>query len=827
MKKIKRKYFKNIVAGGLVACMALVDTLLAVKTGSGASIVEVEEHAMTEYFADGNYNGTDSSFEIACDEDEMSSGTVSCYNILEIVRGEGLGTFGYFIDGWEPMPVEGAEMKHAYMDAIMNEVCGDPDQNKYKELPTAFRNFSSKFSAAKRPFELSSDSPAPGYYTGYYKYVGSEKGVYALVSGSLDKENFKAKMKSKFYNSGTGYDYIWVDSDQTATQLKNSGTLDLNKDIIVQNHRKYKYVNKNMFFNQIYTPQEYDKNAAENSRYSGSSYDEWKETHKVNLKTITCAELKDEDIEWADLIIFSNSSDDYAKEAYNIYKLACPDKGSSLPSRDSLPELKLKDFHQAFLIYDRIVAREDASIIFDVKSVSAGAINTDFKKLLAMLFRVNKIENKNGVNQVVNYAGRDMFMDYLPYYVDKNMAPGQQPDGESNKHNHQTEVNGYMYQDFPRDLTDKSGDRVESDGYYYDKNRNKVDSKPPYYFKMDRSNTTDYIYISTDGKFMVSDDNCERIYFNDWEGNNNNNTGWAHRVVSWYNNLMPKSGSNEWPFDTSGTEGDDYLKYWWFSKDVTDQGCHIPIYYQYYGWGGYRALRQGNDIPEDSYKNEAFGYENVLHNTDIVSDAVNGRKKKREYEDETHVETKDKKYFFLSLNIENGDGVNKTQKGNKVMYINDYEVSGRTDLPINFKLRTSENIAKIELFRKGVTDTDPVRIALYEPKATNDITALDKKLEFTKSPGGTGLKLIYDPNKQPDVAAPNPDTAHHNLRIYTFGTSKDISDAASRIWDIKTADLTGVNTKFILRASIETPAGDYKSVDDVIYVVKRNFFTLE
>ena len=335
---------------------------------------------------------------------------------------------------------------------------------------------------------------------------------------------------------------------------------------------------------------------------------------------------------------------------------------------------------------------------------------------------------------------------------------------------------------------------------------------------------------------MVSDKYCGKVYYVDYDGNESTLYGYAHRYISWYNTLMRKSGSDTWPFDVSGAEGTDYLEYWWFSTTVVDQGVHLPIYYQYYGWGGYRAPNQ-SDIPEGNYKNASFSYENVVFKGDIVKKAVNGRKEKREYTDTDadHIETiVTPHYFFLSVNIENGDGVNKKLQGNKVMYVNDYEIPTPTaQLPINFKVRTSEDISKIELFRTSVSDAN--RIAEYIPASTNNIKAKDTDLVFTERTRGTTLTLynetVYaEPADAAVKTKPARDAEHHDLYIYSYGIK--IKDGAtlktSMPGEIKTAThLSGVNTKFILRITVEPVEGMGKSVSDEIYVVKRGFFSLD
>ena len=832
------KYIKNIVAGMLVISMVFVDLPLALKvyrsndTGNGDERIEYENHDMETYFADGNYNGSDSFWEKTSDDSDTinTNETLYHYNILEIVRGEGMGTIGYLIDGLEPVPGDTPEMRHAAMDALMNTVNG---RSWLGEKPNAVRNFEAKLSYDKMPFEVQSSSNG---YTGYYKYVGPDKGFYYVDDSTYDEGSHSVIAESKFYNysnntySGKSYDYIWVDADGTAQQLIDSDVTDDDKDYVVEHHRKYKYVNKNTFFGTLYTPQEYDANA--NDKYKSSTVDEWKKNHKVQLKTVPCGQLKDEDIEWADLIIISNGDGDQVTEAYNIYKYSHPQeaKNGLLPDKNSLPKFEIKTFRQALLIYDRIAAREDASVVFDVKNITGGTseINNNLRKLIAMLFRMDKIIN----NTTVRCAGRDMFMDYLPFYVDAWKAPGQRTDGVSNAFNGLKEMNGYMYQDFPRTQVSASysGDSdVDSTNYYYDINGKVVEKTA--YFRRGKSNTTDYIYIDDEGRFRVIADEYSysgKVYWVDYDAYGSQ-SGFAYRYVSWVKNLAQLNKSQTWPWQLSGSDGDGYLKYWWFSKEVTDQHVHIPIYFMYYGWGGYRAFNSSGDNLEGAYKNQSFSYENVLYQNDNMKKAINGREVKREYTDPTHSEQiPTPHHYFLSVNIENGDGVNKTIGGNKVLYVNDYEMTGSnaiTELPIRFTVRTSENIHKIELVKKkGSIETV---IQQYNPVSSNDIT-IPEADQTLKCSGRPDLVMrnetVYEGTG--DSRKPTKDIAHNNLYIYSFADYDRVgTDGAENIsMKIKADDFkSGSNNKFLLRVYVR----DDKYVEDEIIVVKRGFFMLE
>ncbi len=785
--RVKKKY-KSIIAFSLVISIVFSNLTFA---------------------ADGNYNRTDSSYEISNGEnDEIESytyETIYHFNILEITRGEGMGTFGYSLDGYEPVlqDISGydeekmKEMRHACMDALVNRINGG-DQNESKdELPSFMSNMLTQFSdGEKKPF-----STKHGKYTGYYKHVGKGEGFYSLINGTLDKSNHKAKMVSKFYtsyvDSDRDNDYIWVDTSLTLSELLASDSVK-SDDIVVTDHRKNKYINNNVFFKNFYTTE--------------GSVEDWKKNHKIQLRTKACTALKDEDIEWADFIYLTNGKGVYAQSAYEVYKAAHP--GKTFPDIDNLPHLDLPTFKQTLEIYDRVAVREDVAILVDGKDrFTGGKINTNYMKLIAMLFLVNNIHNNDGKYG----SGREMFMDYIKSYVANNKAPGLRTTAVSNKMNGLTEENGYMYQDFPRTKVERNDDHDDSANEYFDLNGNFRNEKC--YFKKSKSNTTDYIYINEEnGNFTVDNQYSGRVFWVDYEIYNNSGKqdGFAHRFISWTRQSDKLGGSqynnrSEWPWDI--VEG-SCLKYWWVAKDVTDQQAHLPLYFQYYSndpnsWGPYRAI---SDPVQGTYKNQSFSHESGAFKGDLVKDAIEGRPHKREYEDPEHGEKKgtpQKKYYFLSVNIENGDGVNKALGGNKVLYVNDYEIKDNiiAEIPLQFVVRSSENITKIEVLKNSGASP----ILTFTPTGTNDIANITSPLTFT---GGVTL------NPKDMSRPPEPDTDHHSLLIYRY--SGDIKLNKS-YFD------SGSNNKFIIRVWVQPMADKPESarhVDDQIYVVKRNFFEL-
>ncbi len=908
MKKIDRKYIKNIIAGMIVLCMMLADISLAVSNASQKDFIEVEDHELTMYLADGNYNGTDSDAEITNgDNDSISTyQNVYMFNILEIIPEEGLATVGFSIDGFEPvydtniknletklqslrnkakegnlselekeelksLPDEILEMRHAYMDALINEdICGGNSVQPLSMINNVITQFCDTDSS-KQPFgyEKNIYNNTKTEHTGYYKYVGSGKGYYAKVNGYSNR--FISKFSTKNANHGT-FDYIWKGTTQSYQSLINSNIIRDGVDIPVQNHKKLSYVNYNVFFDGFYTGQNKEK----------VNYNEWKETHRIDLRTKIGNQVDDKDIEWADVIIVTDGTGVDSKSAYALYLRA--KKNYNYYNNDNgynnfwnnkvnrMPFPELEKFSYALQIYDRVAVREDAAFLADVdkgfcshKYNGSISIDSNMRKLIAMLFMINDGNLAGG-------SGRTMFMDYLHKYVDEYKAPSQQLTACSNAYNVDVFNNmnearddlnlevdpHYMFNDFPRKNCDGSDSYIWDQYWYYDQNMRNNDRPKTGYHRYDfleftdstgkthtRSNMTDYVYIDEDtGKFMVDTRLSGNVFFVDYHSDAGN---FVHRYTTWNNMYNNLNGSDRWPMDKSG---DGCLKYWWFDEWVTDQGWRLPMYYHYYAWAGLRVLTEPGK--NTTYKNQSFAESNGRYKGDYLKNAIKERTVKREYTDDSHIAERKEtvlRHFYLSLNIVNGDGVNKKNKDNKVMYINDYEVDGRTDLPINFKVRTSEPIAKIELFKDSASDENC--IALYTGASTNDIEALNADLTFNKSGGGSPI-ILYNETVYENTGDADPKPAEegdHHLHIYTYGIKTETitgeleSDGSYKrkiqkddrgealitsIPDQITTDmLEKVNTKFILRVSIETPTGEYKSVDDKIYVVKRGFFALD
>lgn len=417
-------YMRNVVAVCIVAAMIL-DCICVAQYNSNADkmCVVQEEHELETYMADGNFDGDESGDPIIKESDiPISVEDKYQFNILEIVPHVSMGVIGYSISGHEP--VDASEVKigdtvmaskedmiYATMDALVNRKPGDNNANSQDiNMNADAGQLSSKMreGGVYDAFTLESDH----VYSGYYKYIGANRGVYAIATKEdgtyeVDKTNKNAIMVSKFYpteKTNTGdFGYIWVYSDDVSDKV----TPDDYKFIYVENHKRIKYINNDKFLLEMYGLAESNLNA-------------WKNSHKISLVTRAPKDVSMSDIEAAD-IIFVNSGQnmDYYNNAVNLYNRMHGtnyNKGSLNFSTDNdfKGEGSFTGFEKTIRIYERVVIREDVAFIGSKNCLNGHTFDTNLRKLMCMLFFVN---NKDISNQTG--SGREMFMDYMKRYVDE------------------------------------------------------------------------------------------------------------------------------------------------------------------------------------------------------------------------------------------------------------------------------------------------------------------------------------------------------------------------------------------------------------------------
>ena len=367
--------------------------------------------------ADGNYNGNNSDRENPIQNKIVSSEKKSLFNILEILPTEKRGVVGYTIGGCEPFDVEDitykgrlttkAELKQAYMDAIVNPTPGTDQANQMGSLNSGLGrmlwDIDQKIAeCSSNPFKFETGQ----VYSGYYKRVANNKGVYCIdnpkTADQIVKSRFEAPGRSD-------YNYIFV-YDQSSPNP--------DEDITVTGEKRVRYINQEIFIKKWLGK---DPSIKENMQF------------EVTTRTPVTVSLPD--IEKADLILINNNTkgtdhyyyalrlknkiagadenvDSQINEDWGLHYYSPEDDGVITPREN---RLDFNDFEKVIRIYERIVVREDCAIVVEKNCcTTAGggeiqAINTNIRKLMFMLFYVKA----DGTLQ----AGRDLFTDFFKRYT--------------------------------------------------------------------------------------------------------------------------------------------------------------------------------------------------------------------------------------------------------------------------------------------------------------------------------------------------------------------------------------------------------------------------
>lgn len=417
MRTRRIKVVNRIVAGALALILGV--------SFSGFSSIDTivnEQHDLPIAMADGKFGGKGSNLPIGGPGEYEEETSMHLFNILEILPTEKKATVGFTIGGCEPFNVANvddikrdygvtvttADLKQAYMDALVN-----PSPGAYSEHDNAdnilgnntmakyLKDINGKFSeqSGGYAFDFKLDT-----YTGYYKYVGDNNGVYAV-----DKNT--GKVYSKFYStSDKKYDYIFV------YDLASSG----DDDFTPKNgaERRVRYTNKEKFITE----------------WLGESVDIKKNT-KFEVTTRTPRSVSTDDIERADLILMNDAyKGDYYKFALELQndmrdpsrKNTDKDLGVHFysPANDGNvaqdKRMDFDDFEKVIKIYERVVVRGDAAFVAektcctDYNGGEITKVNTNIRKLMFMLFYV-----KQGNTRM---AGRELFSDFFKRYTSE---PGQ------------------------------------------------------------------------------------------------------------------------------------------------------------------------------------------------------------------------------------------------------------------------------------------------------------------------------------------------------------------------------------------------------------------
>ncbi len=891
MKSNNRKYIKNMIAGVLVACIALADISLAARISSQVDCVEVEEHDLETYLADGNYNGNDSDSEVSDEQIvELSTGK-SLFNILEILPTVKKASIGYTIGGCEPFEdakgiksgneyiVTPQQMRGAYMDAMFNKEPGSAganDNNNLDNFPLAKR-FHQDLSGAFSDGGIAPFKWDAGLHSGYYKYIGENKGVYALKkneSGNIVKdEKGNPIFRSKFYFGSGNYDYIYVDG-------KTSSNTDT--DYNVTDQKRINYTNNEKFLKEAY------------GLNTDAAVKTWKEDHVIEVTTRTPESVSYEDIERADVIILNNATTATMRYYTNALQI-----NNVLHGRDentdigvSFADIDFDDFEKVIRIYERVAVREDVAFIGSRTNVSGMLFDTGVRKLMCMLFYVYREDDTRPG------SGRKFFMNFIKRYAsdrgDYRRGEGESPlkyvklQEEYYAHKDETKKKGNdPYPDYRAPALVKNSYYYDSQGkvsmpyshYYlyspghplvhsreeaitgghYDENgylvpehdmnkmkdremkrRDKTmyeNDKLSYWTINDSngynyraktwqsmSNTTDYIYIDNDGN-LVRDDKYSGYWFQiDDDGNGDH----QYKRIKWN-----KETNKTWPW----VEAPNDFKYWLFHESTTEykngywEKGNLHLWYDMHeGWlGDDFKFRASNVISGGSvFENQAIEAENGLLKSGLINSTITSRKFEREKYDPMHVVEKDKEDYYISMNILNGDGVNeKAATKNKTLYYNEYEKSSieakqsdsnTTYIPIKIRIKSSDRLNEINIYNQIKEGGSYTNKLLVTYNLNTDVGT-----EVINSSGS--IISDYFQGKASHAKARTLTLTPNNEidpdsdlpKLLTSSSKKPIYTYEGTIYaELSDIYLANHNTKFVVELSAEKPGGNTgDSSDDV------------
>lgn len=325
-----------------------------------------------------------------------------------------------------------------------------------------------------------------------------------------------------------------------------------------------------------------------------------------------------------------------------------------------------------------------------------------------------------------------------------------------------------------------------------------------------RSNTTDFVYIDDDGNLIF-----DPKYSNKWYNadHNINKGAWEDKRVSW-EKKSSKNPYTKWP--------SSFVIDWWFGETDKGPNDHIPVYFQYSGWGTYSFK---NSIGTGNYRNQSVFSESYTlfkygdgGQGSLVSMSTD-KNVKNEAEHHVHEVTGTKKYY-ASMNVTNGDSY--SGKGNnKIIYVNRYELGEPEHLgiPLVFEIGSSEEIVKIELFKDGISTP----ILTYTRADTNSIKDesmpdLKYKVDSPTTSSEKFSELTLKNITKYDAVTKEPEMTEAGTPKYYC---KGIIDPGI----LKDHYSVGINNKFKFRVTIDIGSPN-ESIQDEITVVVRDFFEL-
>ena len=859
-----KDYWMHIIAGILIVCMLFVDASLylsitsdnlpyANKGGNTASVsaddfVINENHLLDVAMADGEYSGRGSDYvddstgkhSYSVEEEVEGDDLYGIVNILEIVPDERMGFAGYTVGGCEPLG-ETDEEREWIMDAMANKTTGNDDY--IYQVPYFVDEIESFWSGVAPSLTYK-----PGLYTGYFKKVLPGHGMYKLgnVTYSGDKvENVimysRFKSPNEVLNNGSeGYDYVWVESDKDSsgeyTQKSTYTTraqLEAGEPIYLYDYKKIKYYNNEEFLCQIYPAKvqdssgnEYNVDGEHGVYNTGNRYVMLSENtgnmkavslfkkarnsngnRGIKIFTRTPAQLQEEEnkdlIDNVDLIIIAEHGDSEYDDAYKLYNIANKGiKTDSFINNKNYYEYSNNDlnFEQVMKIYKRVVVEQNVAIVCShlCLSESSSQGNMNIWKLMFLLYLVNsKTENDVGVSG----SGQEFFKDFMETY--KSDAP----------------------------VIARARQTLDSSS---------VDLKACDFVKIDEST----------GNFIAND------YYSGWYYEKVDGVGWPgdypfiqfKDFASRDTSKWPTSIKDDWLLSGKGgaaynQDGTVYNNTWWVT------GFPLYKYYMYY----YNQYYHGNDntdgryIPIDtpSFYNGYSKYKNqMLYNNqgrlfslenggaDLLNSIIKDTPNKVTPSSSgggTQTESVTKT-AYMTMNIINGDSVNKVIGGNKVMYVNKYELdkTGFDCVPFDFEIRTTHPIDKMVLYFEG-KESDPIATYTFAESNPEELgaTAPDgyNYTYVTKNGGsGTGTltkTLSTTTDKNPVKVKELISGVDSNSNIWKYkGTINEFTKNYFK-------NRKNTTVYFRVYSNLSLSGGDPMKATDSITVVTRDFFMLD
>lgn len=471
-------------------------------------------------------------------------------------------------------------------------------------------------------------------------------------------------------NSNSGCNYVWVEDNSlkdfdAESEVHKTKIIDVSSGkntgerIYVYNHHKNKYVNNELFLclmsdfingidhtkgvysggNQ-YGQWNPSNNVIENDNYT--LVKKWRETNTVTVMTKNPQNITCKDVDNADFIIINNTLTDGSYDvAYKINAYARGDLSSCNANFIKGDNDISADVMKR--IYKHVVVDEDVAIAVSQSAANRPTnFNTNVGHLGCMLFYVqNKKENDKLSNgDTVCGTGRDFFRNLLFDY-------GPLADGNG-RDNNNTIVN--------------------------------INGNP----------VTNYMYINEYGDLIIGGYN----YIT-------NNGEWYTGRDEFYRTWLYNNDLRSYFYDGYVDE--------WIYNPISGENVRVEGDRNFTGLGYYFEDSSGNLIPNSTYgkyKNQIFYSENHSLFSDMSdgASAIRSINSSVDHRTEHFVDSdiKEKKSFFLSMNIVNGDSVTPEKTDNlnknKTLYINKYELKDMGDsyvLPIDIKIVTSHPITNI------------------------------------------------------------------------------------------------------------------------------------